>query len=209
MARPLELLAVKLLKVSVPLLRIDELVVDIVIVPALGANVVAEFTVKYTATVPPKLTAVAPVKLVPVIFTLVPGHATVGVKDTMVGGTRYVKPARVAVPPGVITDTLPDDPAPTTAVMVVAFTTVKEAAAELPKLTAVVFVKLVPVIVTVVPLSAAVGALPTAQSLRDGPVQTTHAARPQSIQLWLKSQFFLPSRAGLCAIPRGSAKKTL
>lgn len=118
---------------------------------------VALTTVKDDAAVPPKLTAVAPVKLVPVIVTVVPLPADVGVNDDMVGAAINVKPALVAVPPAVVTETLPDVPAATTAVMLVALTTVNEVAAVPPKLTAVAPVKLVPVMVTVVPLPADVG----------------------------------------------------
>ena len=46
----------------------------------------AEFTVKDAAFVPPKLTAVAPVKLAPVMVTLVPGQAMAGVNEAIVGG---------------------------------------------------------------------------------------------------------------------------
>ena len=42
---------------------------------------------------PPKLTAVAPVKLVPVMVTVVPLPAFVGVKEDIVGGGINVKPA--------------------------------------------------------------------------------------------------------------------
>jgi hypothetical protein len=84
---------------------------------------VALTTVKDVAAVPPKLTEVAPVKLVPVMVTVAPLTAEVGVKDVMVGAAM-VKPARLAVPPGVVTDTLPDAPLPTTAVMLVELTTV-------------------------------------------------------------------------------------
>jgi hypothetical protein len=119
---------------------------------------VAETTVKLAAAVPPKLTAVAPVKFVPVIVTVTPLAALVGAKLVTVGAGINVKPARVAVPPGVVTETLPDaPPAATTAVMDVAETTVKLAAAVPPKLTAVAPVKFVPVIVTVVPAPALVG----------------------------------------------------
>ena len=52
---------------------------------------------------------------------------------------------------------MPDVPDPMIAVIVAAFTTVKEVAAVLPKLTTVAFVKLVPVIVIVVPVTADVG----------------------------------------------------
>ena len=60
----------------------------------------------------------------------------------------------MAVPLGVVIDTLPVVPAATTAVILVALTTEKDAAAVPPKLTAVAPVKFVPVIVTVVPVAA-------------------------------------------------------
>jgi hypothetical protein len=69
----------------------------------------------------------------------------------------HVNPARLAVPPGVVTLTLPVDPEPTTAVIWVAEFTIKEEAAVPPKLTAVAPVKFVPVSVTVDPLPAVVG----------------------------------------------------
>ena len=46
---------------------------------------VALITLKEAAAVPPKLTAVAPVKLVPVMVTVAPDVAVVGVNDVMVG----------------------------------------------------------------------------------------------------------------------------
>jgi hypothetical protein len=77
----------------------------------------------------------------------------------MVGAVAelYINPASKAVPPGVVTNTLPEAPAAITAVILVADTTVNEAAGVLPKLTAVAPVKLVPVIVTIVPEAADVG----------------------------------------------------
>ncbi len=57
----------------------------------------------------------------------------------------------MAVPPGVVTDTMPVTLPATTADMEVALTTLNEDAATPPKLTAVAPVKLVPVIVTVAP----------------------------------------------------------
>jgi hypothetical protein len=75
----------------------------------------------------------------------------------MTGG-GIVNPASTAVPPGVVTLTSPEAPrAETTAVMLVAETTLKEVAAAPPKLTAVALVKFVPVKVTVAPLAAIVG----------------------------------------------------
>jgi len=119
--------------------------------------VVAFTTLKEVAAVPPKLTAVAPVKLVPVMVTVAPLAALVGVNDEMVGAGIKVNPARLAVPPGVVTDTLPEAPLATTAVIVVASTTLKEAADIPPKVTSVASVKLVPVMVTAAPLAALVG----------------------------------------------------
>ena len=68
-----------------------------------------------------------------------------------------VNPANVAVPPGAVTDTLPDVPDATTAVILVAETTLNVVAAVPPKLTAVAPVKLVPAIVIEVPMEPEVG----------------------------------------------------
>jgi hypothetical protein len=90
----------------------------------------------------------------------VPGaHTVVDPAAAIVGGGNWnaVNPALLPVPPGLVTLMLPVVPAPTTAVIVVAEVTVKEAAAVPPKLTAVAPVKLVPVRVTVEPLIAEVG----------------------------------------------------
>jgi hypothetical protein len=76
------------------------------------------------AGVPPIVTEVAPLRLVPVIVTVAPLAPVVGVNDVMVGAGMNANPAEEAVPPGVVTLTLPEAPAPTTAVMVVADTTV-------------------------------------------------------------------------------------
>ena len=119
--------------------------------------VVAFTTVNDVAAIPPKLTAVAPVRFVPVIVTVDPLPALVGVKEEMVGVTAHVNPAKVAIPSGVVTLTLPEALAPTTAVMVFASTTLNDVAAVPPKLTAVVPIRLVPVIVTVEPLVALTG----------------------------------------------------
>ena len=76
----------------------------------------------------------------------------VGLNDVIVGaGVADIKvnPVLLPIPFGVVTLTLPVAPVPTTAVIVVALTTVNEAAAVPPNLTAVAPVKLVPVIVTV------------------------------------------------------------
>jgi len=118
---------------------------------------VSETIRKALALVPPKLTVVAPVKLTPLMVTMSPVVAVVGVKEVMTGAGMKVKPARLAVPSGVETDTLPVDPAPTTASIVVADVTVKETAAVPPNVTDVVPVKLVPVMVTKEPAPLANG----------------------------------------------------
>jgi hypothetical protein len=116
-------------------------------------------TLNDEAAVPPKETAVAPVKLVPVMVTVVLAPADVGVKDVIVGavGESYIKPANIPDPPAVVTITLPDVPAATTAVISLAVTTVNEAAGVPPKDTAVAFVKFVPVMVTVPVVAAFFG----------------------------------------------------
>ena len=72
-------------------------------------------TVKLKAGVAPKWTAVAPVKLLPVIFTELPLPAELGVKEKIEGGGTKTKPSWVAVPPGVVTLIAPDEPLLTTA----------------------------------------------------------------------------------------------
>jgi len=119
--------------------------------------VVAFTTVKDDAAVPPKVTAVAPVKFVPVIVIVAPSPAVVGVNDEMVGAGINVNPARDAEPPSVVTATFPEAPDPTIAVMLVGLFTVNEDALVPPKLTAVTSLKFVPVIVTLVPLAPLVG----------------------------------------------------
>ena len=120
--------------------------------PTVALILVGLCTVKVRAAVPPKLTAVAPVKLVPVMVTTCPVCPDVGVKEVMVGGMAApikVKPVIVPTPLALVTLTLPVAPAPITAVMEVALTTLYEVAAVPPKLTAEAPVKLVPVMVTV------------------------------------------------------------
>ena len=119
--------------------------------PTSAVILVAELTVKELAAMPPKLTAVAPVKFVPVIVIDVPPLPLVGVKELIVGADIKVKPGIDAVPPGVVTITLPDAPAPTTAVIPVAELIVNELAATPPKFTAVAPPKLVPIIVIDMP----------------------------------------------------------
>ena len=109
------------------------------------------------AGVPPKLTAVAPENPVPVIVIVVPVEAVAGVNELMVGKGIKVKPLRLAVPPGVITETFPLFPFPTIAFILEALVTVNEEAATPPNITELAPVNSEPVIVTVVPAGAAAG----------------------------------------------------
>ena len=126
-------------------------------VPTVAVILVGELTVNDVDSVPPKLTAVAPVKFVPVIVTIVPVAADAGVKDVIAGPGINMNPPIVAVPPGVVILRFPDAPDPTTAVIAVDEFTVNELAAIPPKLTAEAPVKLAPVMVTVSPEAADAG----------------------------------------------------
>jgi hypothetical protein len=121
--------------------------------PTTPVMVVPESTVNEEAAVPPKLTPVTPVKLVPVMVTTVPGFPDTGENEVIVGPALInVNDENVAVPPPVETLIRPVEPLATIADMVVGESTVKEAAAVLLKLTSVTPVKLVPVILTTVPV---------------------------------------------------------
>jgi hypothetical protein len=118
---------------------------------------VAEPTVKL-ALVPLNRTVVAPVKLVPLMVTLVPTGPLLGVKLVIIGGLETVKLlALLAVPTEVVTLIGPViAPAGTVAVIAVAEFTVKLALVPL-NITAVAPVKFVPLIVTLVPTAPLLG----------------------------------------------------
>jgi hypothetical protein len=80
--------------------------------------------------------------------TLILLPAVVGVNEVIVGRGIQVKPVLVAVPPAVVTLTVPVVPVPTVAVICVAEFTTKEVAAVPSKLTAEAPVKFVPVMTT-------------------------------------------------------------
>src|ERR1039457_7195191 len=128
--------------------------------PTAPADVVAVIVVAFTnvklAATPPKVTLVAPVKVVPVMVTTVPpaGEPESGLTEVTVGSGLYVYSVLAGVvPTGVVTMTLaaPAAPAGVVAVIVVAFTTATPVAAAPPKVTPVAPVKVVPVMVTLVP----------------------------------------------------------
>lgn len=112
------------------------------------------------AVVPLNLTmllAALVLKLVPVIVTAVLAEPLVGLKEVMVGGGTKIKPALLAVPPGVVTETPPDAPEATMAVMVVEETLMIEAEGTPPKVAPLAPERFVPVMVTVAPIPALVG----------------------------------------------------
>src|SRR5436190_339107 len=119
---------------------------------------VAEVTVKLALTVL-NVTPVAPVKLVPLMVTLVPTGPLAGVKLVIVGGlmTSVNALALVAVPLGVVTPISPVVvPAGTVVCMAVAEVTVKLALTVL-NVTPVAPVLLVPLMVTLVPTGPLAG----------------------------------------------------
>jgi hypothetical protein len=121
--------------------------------------IVVVLTTTNVAAAPLKLTALAPMKLVPVMVTLAPTAPLVGVKPVIVGGAGMVKAVPDApVPFGVVTEIKPEVvPAATVAVILVAEFTVKLLAGVPLKESAEAPVKLVPVIVTTVPTGPLVG----------------------------------------------------
>ncbi len=109
------------------------------------------------AAVPPKLTLVAFVKSVPVIIRVAPLAVLVGENEEMIGAGIKVNPASKSVPQGVLTNTSPEVPVATKAVICVGESTINDAAAVPPNVTSVAPEKSVPVIVIVAPLAALVG----------------------------------------------------
>lgn len=126
--------------------------------------ILVELTTVKVAAVPLNLTEVVPVKLVPVRVTEVPARPEDGVKDEIVGAPAVdplvtVNEAElVPVPPEFVTETLPVVvPVGTVAVIWVALTTVNDVAVFPLNFTAVTPTKLVPLIVTTVPIGPDVG----------------------------------------------------
>ena len=130
--------------------------------PAVPAGVVqvmlvALATLKLLHAVPPTLTPVAPVKLVPVRVMLVPPAMGPALGDTAVtvgrGVTKVYRVLAVLVPPGVVTRTLavPAVPLGVVQLRLVSLVTVRLVHALPPMVTPVAPVKPVPVRVTLVP----------------------------------------------------------
>lgn len=129
-------------------------------------DVALELTIEVPA-VPPNVTEVVPVKLVPEIVTVVPPEIgpNIGDNEVIVGASTKVKPpALVAFPPApvITTSTAPAALAGVTTVTEVALTFVTVEPAVPPNVTADAAVKFVPVIVTVVPPAVGPEANPVA-----------------------------------------------
>ena len=118
--------------------------------PTTAAMAVALTRVKDWAATPPKVTAVIPLNAVPCMVTVWFLRAEVGEKEATSGGDTEMKlnPARVAVPPGVVTATLPVAPVPTTAVILLGLLIQNKRAAVFPNVTEEAPVKLVPLMTT-------------------------------------------------------------
>jgi hypothetical protein len=89
---------------------------------ATTATICWSFTrIKLTAATPPNFTAVAPVRLLPLMITLAKLDTEDGTILVITGKLPKVNPDKVStVPPDVVTVTAPVEPVPTTAVICVA-----------------------------------------------------------------------------------------
>lgn len=146
-------------EVAVPPAVVTETFPVVVALATVAVICVALFTVKDEAALPLNATAVAPLKLVPVITTLAPTNPLTGLKLEIVGagGSTEKLAAEVPVPLGVVTEIFPVvAPLGTGAVIWVALSTVNVAAVPL-KLTAVAPVKFVPLITTLAPTTPLAG----------------------------------------------------
>ena len=112
--------------------------------PTSAVILVEEFILKLAAGVLPKCTEVTLVKLAPLMVTVSPLLAEVGLKEVMEGDCIKVKPLFVAVPFEVVTLTEPEAPVPTIAEIREDEFTLKLWAGVPPKFTAVAPVKLLP-----------------------------------------------------------------
>jgi len=120
---------------------------------------VSESSVKLAAGVPLKVMLVTPVKLVPVIVTLVPIGPLEGVKDVILGGASTVKFVALCLVPSALVTLIGPVVAPLgTVARIWRFeTTVKVVAEVALKETPVAPLKLLPKIVTCVPMTPLVG----------------------------------------------------
>ncbi len=92
-----------------------------------------------------------PIKLFPLIVTILPSVPLVGVKEVITGGAVKINPDMRAESLALFTTISPVDPVSTTAVIAVELTIVKEEAGALTKFTELIPKKLIPCIAIVVP----------------------------------------------------------
>jgi hypothetical protein len=175
-----------LVEVAVPSGVVTLMVPVVVPLATVAEMCVSLLTVKLAAALPLNVTAVAPVKFVPVTTTEAPTGPLAGLKPDIVGAIITVKlPDEVAVPPAVVTLIFPLlEPPATTAVICVALLTEKLEAAFPPNASAVAPVRFVPVMVTEVPEApeaglklAMVGAGVTGWEFEASPPQAVNASK--------------------------------
>jgi hypothetical protein len=126
-------------------------------VPTMAMIEVDDTTVNDVTNVPPNVMADVLLKFVPVILIIVPAAAVLGANAVIVGGGIKVKPAKEAVPPGVVKLTAPVAPVPTMAIIEVDETTVNDVTGVPPNVIADVLLKFVPVMLISVPAAAVLG----------------------------------------------------
>jgi hypothetical protein len=125
--------------------------------PTTTVTVVGDSTLNELTAVPPNVTEVTPDKFVPVIVIVSPLAADVGVNELIVGGGKKINPSLPASPPPVVILKTPLLPDPTTIIMLVDDSVLKELTAVPPSVTDVTPDRLVPVTVTVAPTAALAG----------------------------------------------------
>ena len=148
--------------------------------PTTAMTWVSEFITKLWAAIPPKLTLEVVSRLMPVIVIDAPAPPVAGLKAVIVGGNIKLKLlAEVVEPPGAVNATLPVLPEPTVAVITVFELTAKLCAGIPPKLMALVPVKPLPLMVTIVPLPPDKGVklLITGKGIKVNPGERSSAIR--------------------------------
>ena len=90
-------------------------------VPTTAVKTVEDSTLNEAACVPPRTTAVVPLRFAPVTVIVAPVPAVVGVTELILGdnGDVYVNPGNPAVPADVVTLSVPEEPDATVAITVV------------------------------------------------------------------------------------------
>ena len=106
--------------------------------------VVALITTAFTAPKYTVLLAAIALKLAPLIVTVVPTAPADGENEVIIGLLYQVKPGKVALAPGLVTNTEPVAPTSTIAVKLLAEFTINDCTLTPPKLTELILVNEVP-----------------------------------------------------------------